>query len=107
MGIHASPTCVINLEGAKGFLVGEPHRGMRSMFVMMNAARLNVGIEGVALAEAAYQAALPSRRTAARAARWTRPSRTGKAQADNILVHPDVRRMLLEVKSTTRACAGW
>jgi alkylation response protein AidB-like acyl-CoA dehydrogenase len=58
MGIHASPTCVINLEGAKGWLVGEPHKGMRSMFVMMNAARLNVGIEGVALGEAAYQAAL-------------------------------------------------
>ena len=58
MGIHASPTCVINLEDAEGWLVGEPHKGMRSMFVMMNAARLNVGIEGLALAEAAYQAAV-------------------------------------------------
>ena len=53
MGINASPTCVLNLDGAEGWLVGTPHKGMRSMFVMMNAARLNVGIEGVALAEAA------------------------------------------------------
>ncbi|MEO0601594.1 MAG: acyl-CoA dehydrogenase family protein, partial [Myxococcota bacterium] len=58
MGIHASPTCVINLEGAEGWLVGEPHRGMRTMFVMMNEARLGVGMQGLSQAEVAYQNAV-------------------------------------------------
>ena len=106
MGIHASPTCVINLEGATGWLLGEPHRGMRSMFVMMNSARLNVGIEGVALSHAAYHAAL----TFAKDRRQSRSLNPAKRQqehsADNILVHPDVRRMLLNVKSTTEGLRG-
>ncbi len=58
LGIHASPTCVINIEDSQGYLVGEPHRGMRSMFVMMNSARLTVALEGMALSEIAYQTAL-------------------------------------------------
>ncbi len=110
MGIHASPTCVMNLEGAEGWLVGEPHRGMRTMFVMMNHARLNVGIEGVALGDAAYQAALAFARDR-RQSRSLDPSKQDRsASADNILVHPDVRRMLLEVKATTeglRALVAW
>ncbi len=106
MGIHASPTCVINLDGAEGWLVGTPHKGMRTMFIMMNAARLNVGIEGVALAEAAYQAALAFAKDR-RQSRSLNPARNDRnAKADNILVHPDVRRMLLNVKSTTEALRG-
>ncbi|MEL6346043.1 MAG: acyl-CoA dehydrogenase family protein, partial [Myxococcota bacterium] len=100
MGIHASPTCVINFEDAKGYLVGEPHKGMRSMFVMMNAARLYVGLEGHTLSEAAYQAALAFAKDR-RQSRSLDPARQDPdATADNILVHPDVRRMLLNIKST-------
>ena len=106
MGIHASPTCVINLDESEGWLVGEPHKGMRTMFVMMNAARLNVGIEGLALAEAAYQAALEFAKDR-RQSRSLNPARNDRdAAADNILVHPDVRRMLLNVKSTNEALRG-
>ena len=106
MGIHASPTCVINLEEAEGWLVGVPHKGMRAMFTMMNAARLNVGIEGVALGEAAYQNALAF----AKDRRQSRSLNPGKQDpnhpADNILVHPDVRRMLLTCKSTNEGLRG-
>mgnify|MGYP003886262581 CR=1 FL=1 len=106
MGIHASPTCVINLEDAEGWLVGEPHKGMRTMFVMMNAARLNVGIEGVALGDAAYQSALAFAKDR-RQSRSLDPKKQDRDHtADNILVHPDVRRMLLNVKSTTEALRG-
>ncbi len=106
MGIHASPTCVVNLEDAEGWLVGAPHKGMRSMFTMMNAARLNVGIEGVALAEAAYQNAL-SYAQDRRQSRSLNPAKQDRnAAADNILVHPDVRRMLLTCKSTNEGLRG-
>ncbi|MEZ4237002.1 MAG: acyl-CoA dehydrogenase [Myxococcota bacterium] len=110
MGIHASPTCVMNLEGAQGWLVGEPHRGMRVMFTMMNAARLNVGIEGVALAEAAYQEAVAFARDRRQSRSLNAARQEGDQAADNILVHPDVRRMLLNVRSTTegmRALVAW
>lgn len=110
MGINASPTCVMNLEGAEGWLVGEPHRGMKSMFTMMNAARLQVGGEGVALGEAAYQNALAFAKDR-RQSRSLNPAKQDRdAAADNILVHPDVRRMLLRAKSTTdglRALVVW
>jgi alkylation response protein AidB-like acyl-CoA dehydrogenase len=106
MGIHASPTCVVNLDNAKGYLVGKPHKGMRTMFVMMNAARLNVGVEGLALADAAYQASLAFAKDR-RQSRSLNPERNDpNADADNILVHPDVRRMLLDVKSTNEALRG-
>ena len=106
MGIHASPTCVMNLEDAEGWLVGAPHKGMRTMFVMMNAARLNVGIEGVALGDAAYQSALAFAKDR-RQSRSLDPKKQDRDHAaDNILVHPDVRRMLLNVKSTTEALRG-
>ncbi len=106
MGIHGSPTCVMALEGAEGWLVGEPHKGMRTMFIMMNAARLFTGLEGVSLGEIAYQAALGF----AKERRQSRAMAMGKREegkaADTILVHPDVRRMLLDVKSTTEALRG-
>jgi len=106
MGIHASPTCVMNLEGAKGWMVGEPSRGMRAMFVMMNAARLNVGIEGVALGDAAYQAALAFAKDRRQSRSLVAAKQDREHSADNILVHPDVRRMLLNIKSTTEGLRG-
>jgi len=106
MGIHASPTCVMTLDGAKGWLLGEPHKGMRAMFTMMNAARLQVGMEGVALGEAAFQAALAFAKDRQQG-RSLNPERQDRnAPADNILVHPDVRRQLLTVKATTEGLRG-
>ena len=106
MGIHASPTCVMNFEGAEGWLVGEENRGMRAMFAMMNTARLNVGIEGVALGEAAYQAALAFAKDRRQSRSLDPKKQDRNASADNILVHPDVRRMLLECKSTNEGLRG-
>jgi alkylation response protein AidB-like acyl-CoA dehydrogenase len=103
MGIHASPTCEMTMENAVGYLVGEPHKGMRSMFVMMNTARLHVGQEGVSLGEIAYQTALEFAKDR-RQMRALDPSKQDhSAPADNIMVHPDVRRMLLNIKSTQEA----
>ena len=109
LGIHASPTAVMaygEKEGALGYLVGEPHRGLEYMFIMMNSARLSVGLEGVAVAERAYQRALA----------WSRERMQGKpvgvqgAKTAPIIQHPDVKRMLLTMKATTeamRALAYW
>ena len=110
MGIHASPTCVVNLEDAEGWLVGEPHKGMRAMFTMMNAARLQVGAEGVSLGEASYQSALVFAKDRRQSRSLDPAKRDRDHAADNILVHPDVRRMLLNIKSTTeglRALIAW
>lgn len=110
MGIHASPTCVMNLEGAHAWLVGEPHKGMRGMFTMMNAARLMVGTQGLAASEFAYQTALRFAKER-RQSRSLNPARREAGQpADIIMVHPDVRRMLLNIKATNegmRALAYW
>ena len=106
MGIHASPTCVINLENSLGYLVGKPHKGMRAMFTMMNNARLNVGVEGLALSEAAYQHALAFAKDRRQSRSLDPSKRDPDHTADNILVHPDVRRMLLNVKSTNEALRG-
>src|SRR4051812_18379511 len=109
LGIHASPTAVMaygEKDGAVGYLVGEAHHGLEYMFIMMNAARLSVGLEGVAIAERAYQRALA----------WSRERLQGKpvgtqgAKTAPIVQHPDVKRMLLTMKSTTeatRALAYW
>jgi len=106
MGIHGSPTCVMDMEGAEGYLVGEPNRGMQSMFTMMNAARLFVGVEGISLGEIAYQTALEFAKDR-RQSRALNPNRMEQdAEADTILVHPDVRRMLLNIKSTSEALRG-
>ena len=110
MGIHASPTCVMNMEGAHAWLVGEPHKGMRGMFTMMNAARLMVGTQGLGAAEFAYQTALRFAKER-RQSRSLNPARREAGQtADVIMVHPDVRRMLLNIKATNegmRALAYW
>jgi alkylation response protein AidB-like acyl-CoA dehydrogenase len=100
MGIKASPTCVIELEGATGYLLGEPNKGMRSMFVMMNVARLHVGLEGLALGEISYQTALAFAKEREQSRALNPERSTPNTEADNILVHPDVRRMLLNIKAT-------
>ena len=105
LGIRASPTCVMSYGdagGAIGYLVGEPNRGLEYMFVMMNAARLAVGIEGYALGERAYQQALEwaRQRVQGRPA-GARPSADGKPAT--IIEHPDVKRMLLTIKAQTDA----
>jgi alkylation response protein AidB-like acyl-CoA dehydrogenase len=109
MGIHGNSTCVINHDGATGYLVGEENKGLAGMFVMMNAARLGVGIQGLAQADVAYQNALS----------YAKDRRQGRAltgaadpdqKADTLMVHPDVRRMLLEAKAFTeglRAFTLW
>lgn len=106
MGIKASPTCEIGLDNSTGYLVGEPHKGMRSMFVMMNAARLHVGLEGIALGEIAYQTALEFAKDRRQSRSLDPEKQELDAPADNILVHPDVRRMLLDIKASTQAIRG-
>ena len=106
IGIHASPTVVVNLEDAEGWLVGVPNKGMRSMFTMMNAARLQVGTEGVSLGEAAYQNALAFAKDRRQSRSLDKSKQDPNATADCILVHPDVRRMLLNIKSTTEGLRG-
>ncbi len=102
VGIHASPTCVMELDGAVGELVGEEGEGMRLMFTMMNKARLLVGLEGLAVAERAYQQA------AAFAAdrRQGRRADTEPGHQAPIIQHPDVRRMLLDMRARTEAMRG-
>ncbi|MDF1620849.1 acyl-CoA dehydrogenase [Pseudothioclava nitratireducens] len=85
LGIHGSPTCVMSFEGATGWLVGEPHKGMAAMFTMMNNARLNVGVQGIGVAEAAYQKALEYAQD--------------RVQFTPIIEHADVRRMLATMKA--------
>ena len=109
MGIKASATCVMNLDDAEGELVGKPHKGMRAMFTMMNAARLGVGMQGLGLAETAYQSAraYALERLQGRALKGAKQP---EKPADPIIVHPDVRRMLLTMKATNeaaRALAAW
>ena len=98
MGIHGNATCVMNYDGATGWLVGEAHKGMRTMFVMMNEARLGVGLQGLAQAELAYQTARDFALTRAQGRALTGAQMPGQP-ADPIIVHPDVRRMLLEQKA--------
>jgi alkylation response protein AidB-like acyl-CoA dehydrogenase len=105
MGIHAQPTCVMNYDGATGWLVGEPNRGLAAMFTMMNAERLMVGIQGLGVAGGAYQqaAAYAKERLQGRSADGTR----GPVA---IVEHADVRRMLLNIRAFVeagRALAGW
>jgi butyryl-CoA dehydrogenase len=109
MGIKASSTCVLNFDGATGYLVGELHKGMRAMFTMMNAARLEVGVQGLGLAEAAYQGAVAYARERIQG-RALKGARQADKPADPIIVHPDVRRMLLTMRANTegaRALTGW
>jgi hypothetical protein len=94
MGIHACSTCVMNLDGAEGYLIGKPNKGLMAMFTMMNAARLSVGVQGLALAERALQNSLNYARERLQSRSLSGAKFPDKA-ADNLLVQPDVRRMLL------------
>ena len=98
MGIHGNATCVMNYDGATGFLVGEPHKGMRAMFTMMNEARLGVGLQGYAQGEVAYQNALGFARDRLQGRDVTGVAAPDKP-ADPIIVHPDVRRNLMDQKA--------
>ena len=91
LGIHGSPTCVMEFDGATGWLIGEPNRGLACMFTMMNEARLFVGVQGVAIGERAYQAALA----------YARERVQGRTigEQDTIIGHPDMRRMLMDMKA--------
>ena len=109
MGIHGNATCVMNYDGATGYLVGDENKGLAAMFIMMNAARLGVGIQGLSQAEAAYQNAV----------KYAQERRQGRAltgaaepaeKADTLFVHPDIRRMLMDAKAFTegmRALCLW
>ncbi|HOI66378.1 MAG TPA: acyl-CoA dehydrogenase C-terminal domain-containing protein, partial [Thiomonas arsenitoxydans] len=98
MGIHANSTCQMTLEDATGWMVGEPNKGLAAMFVMMNGARLGVGMQSLGLTEVAYQNALAYARDRLQMRALTGPKAPDKP-ADPILVHPDVRRMLLTARA--------
>ena len=102
MGIHANSTCVMNYDGAKGWLVGAENRGLNAMFVMMNGARLGVAVQGLAQSEAAYQNAAAYAKDRLQGRSLT-GAKTPDKPADSLLVHPDVRRMLLEIRSFNEA----
>ena len=102
MGIHGNATCVIQHEESTGWLVGEENRGLPIMFVMMNEARIGVGLQGVAQAEAAYQAAATFARDRLQGRSLTGP-KNPDGPADPIIVHPDVRRMLMDSRAIIEA----
>lgn len=98
MGIHGNSTCVMNYDGATGFLVGEEMKGLKAMFIMMNVARLGVGMQGLGQSEVAYQNAVAYARERLQGRALTGP-KNPEGKADPILVHPDVRRMLLDARA--------
>lgn len=103
LGIHGSPTCVLNFDNAKGFLVGPPHGGLRCMFTMMNYARIDVGMHGLGQAERAFQGSVAYARERLQFRAPDGPVLPDK-RADPIIVHPDVRRMLLTQKAVSEGC---
>ena len=109
MGIHANATCVMNYDGATGYMLGEEMKGLAAMFIMMNAARLGVGIQGLAQADAAYQNAVEYAKGRLQGRSLT-GAKNPEGKADPIIVHPDVRRMLMDARSYTegmRALMLW
>jgi len=109
MGIHANATCVMNYDGATGFMVGEENKGLAAMFIMMNAARLGVGLQGLGQGEVAYQNAVQYAKDRRQGRALTGPAETDQ-KADTLFVHPDVRRMLMEGKALNeglRALCLW
>ena len=98
MGLKGSATCVMNFDGADGYLIGQPNKGLNAMFIMMNSARLAVGLQGLGLIERCYQGARAYARDRLQSRSMSGPKRPDKP-ADPIIVHPDVRRMLLTCKS--------
>jgi hypothetical protein len=105
MGIHGNSTCVMNFDGAKGYLIGEPNRGLNAMFVMMNEARLGVAVQGLAQSEVAYQNAAQYAKERLQGRSLSGPKNPDKP-ADPIIVHPDIRRLLLEIKAFNEAARG-
>ena len=103
MGIHGCPTCVMNFDGATGWLVGEPNHGLKAMFAMMNTERIAVGIQGLAIAEASYQNAVAYARERLQG-RAPKGAQDSAKSADPIIVHPDVRRMLLTQRALVEGC---
>ena len=109
MGIHGNSTCVMNYDAATGYLVGEQNKGLAAMFIMMNAARLGVGLQGLGVAEVAYQNAVHYAHDRRQGRALTGPADPDE-KADPLFVHPDVRRMLMEAKALTeglRALCLW
>jgi alkylation response protein AidB-like acyl-CoA dehydrogenase len=109
MGIHGNATCVMNYDGAKGWLIGQENRGLNAMFVMMNEARLAVGVQGLAQSEVAYQNAVAYAKDRLQGRALTGAKFPDKP-ADPIIVHPDVRRTLLSIKAfneAARALVVW
>jgi butyryl-CoA dehydrogenase len=109
MGIKASATCVMNFDSAKGWLIGEPNKGMKAMFTMMNAERISVGMQGLGLAEVSYQNAVTYAKDRVQGRSISGVKAPTKA-ADPIIVHPDVRRMLLTQRAYVEGCralAAW
>jgi alkylation response protein AidB-like acyl-CoA dehydrogenase len=102
MGIHGNATCVMQYDEATGWLLGQENAGLRLMFVMMNEARLGVGVQGLAQGEAAYQAAAEFAKDRLQGRSLTGP-KNSDGPADPIIVHPDVRRMLMDAKATLEA----
>ncbi|WP_104019773.1 acyl-CoA dehydrogenase C-terminal domain-containing protein [Roseovarius nitratireducens] len=98
MGIHGNSTCVMNYDGATGYLLGEKHKGMRAMFTMMNEARIGVGMQGLAQAEVAYQNALAYAKDRLQG-RAVTGAENPDGPADPLIVHPDIRRSLMDQKS--------
>ena len=98
MGIHGNATCIMNYDGAEGYMIGEMHKGMRAMFVMMNEARLGVGLQGYAQAEVAYQNAVTYANDRLQG-RAVTGAENPEAPADPLIVHPDIRRNLMDQKS--------
>src|SRR3712207_3850589 len=103
MGIHGNSTCLLNYDNAVGYLVGEPEKGLAAMFIMMNAARLGVGLQGLAQGEVAYQNAVAYAKDRRQGRALVPGEREEGAKADPIIVHPDVRRMLMEMKAFNEA----
>lgn len=103
MGLKSSPTCVLNFDGATGWLVGEPHNGLAAMFTMMNAARLDVAFEGLSLGQLSHQGAVEYARERLQM-RAPDGARYPDKAADPIIVHPDVRRMLMTQKALVEGC---
>tara|TARA_B110000977_G_scaffold130275_1_gene166116 strand:+ start:499 stop:2277 length:1779 start_codon:yes stop_codon:yes gene_type:complete len=98
MGIHGNATCIMNYDGAEGYMIGEMHKGMRAMFVMMNEARLGVGLQGYAQAEVAYQNAVTYANDRLQG-RAVTGAENPEGPADPLIVHPDIRRNLMDQKS--------
>ena len=106
MGIHANSTCVMNFDDAVGWLLGEENKGLKAMFVMMNEARLGVALQGLAISEVSYQNAASYARDRLQGRALTGP-RNSEKPADPIIVHPDVRRMLMDQKATIEGGRAW